>query len=73
MEAIREVIKSAASSYRVQLPGWAVGREVELIILPVNGNYGASEKVNKRFACLFDNPVKVKQYLKMDRDALHER
>lgn len=73
MEAIREIVKSADPSYSIQLPGWAVGREVELIILPVNRDNRAGEKGNKRFIGLFDKPVKVEKYLNIDRDALHAR
>lgn len=73
MEAVRKVIKPSNKEYSVQLPGWAVGREIELIILPVCSNDNQHEKTRKRFHGLFDNPVEVKQYYKVDRDVLHER
>lgn len=35
MDALREIVKSNSQDYRLHLPEWAVGRDVELIILPL--------------------------------------
>ena len=34
MQAIREVVKSAPRDFHMTLPDWAVGQEVEVIVLP---------------------------------------
>lgn len=34
MQALREVVKSATKDYHLRLPDWAVGHEVEVIVLP---------------------------------------
>lgn len=72
MEALRAVIKPDKELYSIQLPHWAIGQEVELIIL-ATGRKKPTGGVAKRFDGLFDNPVNVKEYVKLDRDALHDR
>jgi vacuolar-type H+-ATPase subunit I/STV1 len=35
MEALREVVRTNRRYYNIRLPEWAVGREVEVIVLPI--------------------------------------
>ncbi len=35
MEALREIIRSQTARYTMTLPEWAVGRDVEVIVLPL--------------------------------------
>ena len=36
MESLREVVKTNRRYYSIKLPEWAVGREVEVIVLPIS-------------------------------------
>jgi hypothetical protein len=36
MEALREVVRTNRRYYNIKLPEWAVGREVEVIVLPIS-------------------------------------
>lgn len=40
MEALREIVKTDKKYHNIKLPDWAVGREVEVIVLPL----GTSDK-----------------------------
>ena len=35
MEALREIVKTDKRYHNIRLPDWAVGREVEVIVLPL--------------------------------------
>ena len=35
MEALRKIVRSDTIQYNLTLPRWAVGRDVEVIVLPV--------------------------------------
>ena len=35
MEALRAIVRSHTKYYRMTLPEWAVGRDIEVIVLPV--------------------------------------
>ena len=35
MESLREVVRTNRRYYNIKLPEWAVGREVEVIVLPI--------------------------------------
>ncbi len=35
MEALRKIVRSSTTQYNLTLPEWAVGRDVEVIVLPV--------------------------------------
>lgn len=35
MEALREIVKTDKRYHNIKLPDWAIGREVEVIVLPL--------------------------------------
>ena len=35
MEVLREIVRSNTKHYHITLPEWAIGRDVEVIVLPV--------------------------------------
>ena len=46
MQALRETVKVKGRDYSIRLPEWAVGQEVDVIILPSRQKIGA-KKTNK--------------------------
>ncbi len=43
MQAVREMIKAKSRDCSIRLPEWAVGQELEVIILPSKQQAGVSE------------------------------
>jgi hypothetical protein len=35
MEALRKIVRTNKKYYNIQLPDWAIGKDVEVIVLPV--------------------------------------
>ena len=66
MEALREIVRSNTTHYDMILPEWAVGRDVEIIILPVAS--ASNELENKRAEHAEDmGPLSVLGYAKTFR------
>ncbi len=75
MQAVREMIKTKSRDCSIRLPEWAVGQELEVIILPSNRVGGVSlerdgESLIER---LLTHPLKIKGFSPMTRKSAHER
>ncbi len=44
MEALREIVKTNKKYHNIRMPDWAIGREVEVIVLPVAPDKTLGEK-----------------------------
>lgn len=66
MEALREIVRTTKSIYNLKLPEWAVGRDVEIIVLPLGS---ADETLGDNKRSLQENigPLSVLGYAKTFR------
>lgn len=72
MYALREVVKSNSREFSLYLPEWAVGTELEIIIMPV---YEEQKRVgmNGCVANLLKKPIVRDSFSPMSREDAHAR
>lgn len=75
MQAIREMVKAKNKDCHISLPDWAVGQELEVIILPLKQRTRMAEKQGKGSLIerLLAHPLKVKGFSPLSRESAHER
>ena len=75
MQALREMIKAKSRNYSIRLPEWAIGQELELIILPSTqqSETKTETKGESLIERLLVHPLKVGGFSPMPRESIHER
>lgn len=75
MQALREMIKAKNRNYSIRLPEWAIGQELELIILPSTQRVETKRTTNGEslIGRLLAHPLKVRGFSPMSRESIHER
>ena len=75
MQALREMVTAKNRDFSIRLPEWAVGQELEIIILPSNRQ--AETKTETHGESLIErllaHPLKVSGFSPMSRESIHER
>jgi hypothetical protein len=75
MQAIRELRKVKTKDCHITLPEWAVGQDLEIIILPVKKQEadGKGEIKETLINRLLARPLALKNFVPMSRDMIYER
>jgi len=75
MQAIREMFKAKNKDFRISLPEWAVGMDLEVIILPAGKQKTAGKGAEKKTLIqrLLARPIAVKNFTPISRDMVYER
>jgi len=75
MQAIREMIKAKNKDCHISLPEWAVGLDLEVIILPANKQKKAAKETGKTplIKRLLARPIIMENFTPMSRDMIYER
>lgn len=75
MQAIREMIKTKSRNCSIRLPEWAVGQELEVIILPLKRQADVSTEGTggSLIDRLLAHPLKVRGFSPLSRESVHER
>ncbi len=74
MQALREVVKPANRDFHLTLPDWAIGQEVEVIILPFAQPLPFSKEVKPSLIDrLIADPMQIADFKPLDREQAHER
>jgi hypothetical protein len=75
MQALREVVTAKGRDCSIRLPEWAVGQELEVIILPSSRQ--TKMKTEPRGVSLIEHllahPLKVGGFSPMSRESIYER
>ena len=75
MQALRERVIAKSRNYSIRLPEWAVGQELEVIILP--STQPSETKIETKGESLIErllvHPLKVGGFSPMPRESTHER
>jgi hypothetical protein len=75
MQALREMVTAKGRDCSIQLPEWAVGQELEVIILPSSrqSKMKIETKGGSLIEYLLAHPLKVNGFSPMSRESIHER
>jgi len=75
MQAIREMVKTKDKDCHISLPEWAVGLDLEVIILPVSKQKAVAKGSGKTplIRRLLERPIILKDFTPMSRDLIYER
>ena len=75
MQAIRERVKTKNKDCHISLPDWAVGLDLEVIILPVGKKKATAKGAGKipLISRLLERPIALKDFTPMSRDMIYER
>ena len=75
MQALREMIIAKSRDCSIRLPEWAVGQELEVIILPSKQQSETKTEIKGESLIerLLVHPLKVGGFSPMPRDVTHER
>jgi hypothetical protein len=75
MQAIREMIKAKNKDCHISLPEWAVGLDLEVIILPIHKQKAAAKETSKTplMKRPLARPIILENFSPMSRDMIYER
>ena len=74
MRAVRAVFETKSRHFSIQIPDWAIGRKMELIMLPTSEDQvDARETRSSLIDQLLSNPLRVSGIAPLSRESVHER
>lgn len=75
MQALREMVIAKSRDCSIRLPEWAVGQELEVIILPSKRQAETKTEIkgDSLIERLLDHPLQVRGFSPIPREAIHER
>lgn len=75
MQAIRERVRAKNKNCHISLPEWAIGLDLEVIILPLSKQKATAKGAGKipLIRRLMERPIILKDFTPMSRDLIYER
>ena len=74
MQAVRAIIETKSRDFCMRIPDWAIGRKVEVIMLPTSDDQtAAKENTSSLIDHLLLHPLNVSGFSPLSRESVHER